>query len=112
MKTNHPLYVPSTGHSIGANVTNMKPPKISALMALEALQETCTDVQKARYALRDALQERDKLVQDAVEAGIRQNAIARATGMSAKTIKRILEKKLTVQTEKHMALYDAGAHIS
>ena len=88
--------------------TTSRAPKISALMALDALEEAGNDVQSARYALKDALNVRDRLIQEAVEAGIRQNTIARRTGLSDKTIKRILMKKL--DHDHSLAAYDAGAH--
>ena len=55
--------------------TTSRAPKISALMALDALEEAGNDVQSARYALKDALHVRDKLIQEATplqEAGNQQ----------------------------------------
>lgn len=80
-------------------------------MALDALESACDDVQKARYALKDALNERDQLVQDAKAADIPKATIARRTGMSVKTIDRILTKRLD-KDEAHMTIFDSGAHLA
>lgn len=85
----------------------MTTPKISALLALDSLAEASTELNDARNVLRDKLNQRDRLIQDAFKAGIRKRTVAQHTGISMKRIDIILAKNL--DADNSMARYDAGA---
>ncbi len=66
--------------------------RISATMALDALAESCMDVEKARHALRESIDQRDQLIRDAKTSGLPYRTLGRTTGLSLNRLQAIMAK--------------------
>lgn len=68
------------------------PVRISATMALDAIEEACEEVIQTRHALRQKIQDRDYLIQVAKHAGIPYSTLGRRTRLSLNTLQAIMAK--------------------